>query len=82
MYFLLFLLDDRRIWTRIRTSDLKIRIQEAQKHTNLRVLKGGEGLFSLLPGVGLEATLQAKVLRPAAHHCLQVLHSCNINQIL
>jgi hypothetical protein len=29
-FFLLFLLDDRRIWTR--TSDKWIRIQEAQKH--------------------------------------------------
>jgi hypothetical protein len=42
-----------------------------------------QNVMSPLPGVGLEATLQAKVLRPAAHHCLQVpaLHSCNINPI-
>ena len=34
MFFLLFLLDDRRIRIRIHTSDWWIRIQEAQKHVD------------------------------------------------
>jgi hypothetical protein len=35
MFFLLFLLDDRR--SQIRISDKWIRIQETQKHTTLRI---------------------------------------------
>jgi hypothetical protein len=35
MFFLLFLLDDRRIRIRIHISDQYIRIKEAQKHKNM-----------------------------------------------
>jgi hypothetical protein len=79
MYFLLFLLDVEGFGSVTRTygsgGPKTYRSGFGSATLSLRVLKGGEGLFSLLLGVGLEAALQAKVLCPAAHHCLQVLHS-------
>ncbi len=62
---------------------LRIRISFQIRNTDPKSNKRWRGtVSSLIPGVGLQTALQAKVLRPAAHHCLQVLHNCNIKQIL